>query len=138
LKKKPPKPPPERSLYERLRDHALEPPSSQDLAEIRKRQAELKSLEEGRRELDRANAIRDNLRPPPWIKQQPQEDEDGPMVRRAKELMAAKFPDGEWAEMGPRAVRFACESLAKERGVKLPGVDSFARVMGRRKKPYSP
>jgi hypothetical protein len=58
--------------------------------------------------------------------------EDGPMVRLAKELMAAEFPQGEWRQMKPMAVRKRCEEKAKTRQVPLPSPDSFSRAMGRR------
>lgn len=54
--------------------------------------------------------------------------------RLARELMDAVFPREEWRQMGPMAVCKGCEQEARARGVKLPGVDSFARAMGRRKK----
>jgi hypothetical protein len=143
MKKKPPppaKPEPERSLYERLRDHPLDPPNPEDLAKLAEaRRQEL--LQEARRELDDVNAIRDNLRPPPWMKQQPQEHEEDrpkvrlakePKVRLAKELMTETYPNSEWQTMGIRAVRYGCEDLANAKQVPLPSADSFARAMGRR------
>jgi hypothetical protein len=59
--------------------------------------------------------------------------QDGPQVRFAKELMQKRFRRDEWRTMGPRAVRHACERLAQKQEKRLPGVDSFARAMGRRK-----
>jgi hypothetical protein len=69
-------------------------------------------------------------RQPPWMDNPA--DEDGPMVRLAKELMDAAFPQGEWRQMGIRAVRKGCEQEAKARPVPLPSPDSFSRAMGRR------
>ena len=57
---------------------------------------------------------------------------EGPKIRLAKELMAAVYPNQEWREKGPVAVRKDCEAMAKAKKVALPGVDSFARAMGRR------
>jgi hypothetical protein len=62
------------------------------------------------------------------------EDADGPKVRLAKELMAAAFPQGEWRQMGVRAVRKGCEEEAKTRRVQLPSPDTFSRAMRRRGK----
>jgi hypothetical protein len=61
-------------------------------------------------------------------------DADGPKVRLAKELMDAAFPQGEWRQLGIRAVRKGCEQKAKTRGMPLPSADSFSRAMGRRRK----
>ena len=61
-------------------------------------------------------------------------DEDGPMVRLAKDLMAAEFPQGEWRQMKPTAVRKRCEQKAKTRQVQLPSPDSFSRAMGHRRR----
>jgi hypothetical protein len=93
--------------------------------------ANSEGLAQARATLDRMLAIRDGLIPPPWTTKRRQED--GPQVRLAKRLMGTKFPGGEWHKMGPRAVRHACEELAEAWSVKLPGADSFARAMGRRK-----
>jgi hypothetical protein len=60
-------------------------------------------------------------------------DEDGPQIRRAKELMAIAYPGGEWRSMMIKAVHRGCEKEAKARGWKLPSPDSFSRAMGRRK-----
>jgi hypothetical protein len=59
--------------------------------------------------------------------------EDGPAIRFAKELMAAKFPGDEWQAMKIKAVRKACEEGARARGRPLPSADSFSRAMGRRR-----
>ena len=69
-----------------------------------------------------------------WTGQQPPTDEEGWAVHLAKELMAAAFPQGEWRQMGIRAVRKGCEREAKKRQVPLPSPDSFSRAMGRRRK----
>ena len=62
------------------------------------------------------------------------DDDDGPKVRLAKELMDAALPQGGWRQMGVRAVRKGCEQEAKTRRVPLPSPDSFSRAMGRRRK----
>jgi hypothetical protein len=62
------------------------------------------------------------------------EDEDGPKVRLARELMGAVFPQDEWRQMKIKAVQKGCEQEAKTRGVPLPSPDSFARAMGRRRR----
>jgi hypothetical protein len=61
-------------------------------------------------------------------------NDDGPVVRLAKELMDTVFPRGEWRQMGPRAVRKGCEQEVNTRRVQLPSSDSFSRAMGRRRK----
>lgn len=63
------------------------------------------------------------------------QEKDGWAVKRAKELMEIAYPNGKWRTMGPRAVRKGCEAEAKAKQLALPSVDSFARAMGRRKKP---
>lgn len=126
---------PERSLYERLRDHPIEPLrldlNPQQLAELRRQEALLrearpKSLQEGRRLLDRALAAE------VWGSRPRQED--GPQVRFAKELLAATFPRNEWRTMTIKVVRHVCASEAEARGRRLPSPDSFARAMGRRRR----
>jgi hypothetical protein len=69
---------------------------------------------------------------PPW-RENPK-GADGPKVHIAKELMDAIFQQGEWRQMGVRAVRKGCEQEAKTRRVPLPSEDSFSRAMGRRRK----
>jgi hypothetical protein len=88
---------------------------------------------EARQNIDHANAIRDGLISPPWMKRR-QEDE-GPQVRFAKELLRAKYLQGEWRTMTIKAVRNDCADEAKARGKRLPSLDSFARAMGRRRRP---
>jgi hypothetical protein len=61
-----------------------------------------------------------------------EEDEDGWAVRRAKDLIGTAFPNGEWRTMGTKEVQSGCAKEAEAQKVKLPGVDSFARAMGRR------
>jgi hypothetical protein len=62
----------------------------------------------------------------------PRQQKDGPQVRRAKELMAAAYPGGEWRSMMIKAVHRECGKEANARGWKLPSPDSFSRAMGRR------
>jgi hypothetical protein len=57
----------------------------------------------------------------------------GPQVKFAEELMLETFPHEEWRAMTPSAVRYACQNLAKKQKKPLPGRDSFARAMGRRR-----
>jgi hypothetical protein len=99
-------------------------PSAEDLERARQHD------EEAGKAIIRAIAIRDGYVCPPWIEQQ--NKTDGPQVRFARELMEKRFPRGEWRQMGIRAVRHACEKLPGAKSKKLPGVDSFARAMGRR------
>jgi len=69
----------------------------------------------------------------PQPQQQPQEDEpQRPAVRRAKELMAAVFPNDEFRTMKVKVVWSACAPEAKIRQIPLPSPDSFSRAMGRR------
>jgi hypothetical protein len=76
--------------------------------------------------------VRVSERRPPWTDNP--KDAYGPKVRLANELMDATFPQGEWRQMGVRAVRKRCEQQAKTGGVQLPSPDSFSRAMGRRRK----
>jgi hypothetical protein len=76
--------------------------------------------------------VRVSERQPPWTDNS--EDENGWAVRRARELMDAAFPQGEWRQMTVKAVQKGCEQEAKTREVKLPSADSFSRAMNRRSK----
>jgi hypothetical protein len=58
--------------------------------------------------------------------------QDGPQVRRAKELMAVAYPRGEWQSMTIKAARHGCTKEAAARRWKLPSPDSFSIAMGRR------
>jgi hypothetical protein len=98
-------------------------------AEIQKAQ---RNSDEASKRILRTIAIRDGLVRPPWMDSP--KDIDGPMVRLAKELMDAAFPQGAWRQMGVRAVRKGCEPEAKKRHVQLPSPDSFSRAMGHRRK----
>jgi hypothetical protein len=79
-----------------------------------------------RAELDRVLAIRNGSASPRRRRG------DGPQVRFAKELMAVKYPGGEWRTMKIVAVHKGCEKEAVARGKPLPSTDSFAWAMGRR------
>src|SRR5215813_14050460 len=70
-----------------------------------------KVLAEGRKEIDRLLAIREGLVSPPWMKRR-QEDE-GPQVRFAKELMKAIYFQDEWRTMTIKAVRNGCADEAR-------------------------
>ena len=76
--------------------------------------------------------VRVSEQPPPLLDDP--KDASGPMVRLAKELMDAAFPQGEWHQMKVKAVRKGCEPEAEARQVQLPSADSFSRAMGRRPK----
>jgi hypothetical protein len=91
--------------------------------------AERELLDPIRRKLDHLNAVREGLVPPQWTQKKKQKR---PQVRRAKELMGAVYPNGEWRTMKIRWVRKGCEAEAKKRQVPLPSADSFALAMGRR------
>jgi hypothetical protein len=72
--------------------------------------------------------------PQPIITSPPSsEKKDGPQVRYARELMTAKYPEGEWRTMSIVTVRKGCEKAAETGKRPLPSADSFARAMGRQK-----
>jgi hypothetical protein len=65
-----------------------------------------------------------------------EEEQKGPAIRLAKELMAITFPQGQWQGMTAAAVRHRCDldsrvkAVLKEKNKPLPSRDSFARAMG--------
>jgi hypothetical protein len=67
-----------------------------------------------------------------------QTKQPGPAIRLARELMAVVYPQGQWRELDPAAVRHACDkdlkaqALLKRKAKPLPSRDSFARAMERR------
>jgi hypothetical protein len=129
-RRKPPSVPAPPEIAEAVRSFArLWPDGPPTKAEIQKAQ---RNSDEASKRILRAIAIRDGLVRPPWMDNP--KDADGPKVRLAKELMDAAFPQGEWRQMGVRAVRKGCEQEAKTRRVQLPSSDSFSRAMGHRRK----
>lgn len=105
--------------------------SADERARIQKQQAE---LAKARGAIDRTNAIRDGLIPPPWVKK-PKQKDDGRQIQRIKEALPRAYPPEGNVPDGHtnKQVQQRLAPWFDQMGWKLAGVDSIARVRGRRR-----